>query len=300
MLASFRIRKTSRLVAPAAFASASAIYILAFLYLANLFSSSYAYLSLNFLDKWLIANKTFEDVNQALQSSQYKYYNLVQRFSALYGEPSYFAGALFACIFIVIYSLVFFSCNPRQLSSKKERAKKSFLELSILIGLALMVVSASIYGLICGLFLIWQIYLLRKKLPGLRLYIYFLSLFLILCIALNLLPILDNPIVNVAQIRISNILTGGDGSQSTRLYAVKFFFDHPLGLGTGGTLNLMLNAFGVDYVDNGVIANLLTYGIFFLFFVGAIFGLVLSQGLYFLPYFSYILLIWMQKNFDPT
>lgn len=301
LLASFKARRTSSLIAPVALASASAIFTLAFLYLANIFTSSYTYLSLIFLDKWLIANKTFEDVGQGLHASQYKYFDLVHRFSALYGEPSYFAGALFACMFIVIYSLIFFAGNSRQPYPTHRPAQKYLLELSIIIGFTLMVASASIYGLICSFFLLLQIYLSRKRLPGLRIYLYLFSLLLTLSIILNFLPNIDNPIFNLAQIRISGILNGDDGSQSTRLYAVQFFFDHPLGLGASGTQRLMIDAYGVDYIDNGVIANLLIHGIFFILFVGAIFSLILRRGAFFFPYCIYLLLIWMQSGniFSP-
>lgn len=304
LLNSFRLDTAAYFAVPVGISAAISILTLFISQILISASSVYSMLHIQLLDKWLVANQTFQGVDHAIVASKFKYFGLYDRFSLFYGEPSYLSVALFACTFTLVYFILFLYRMHFITGSKLYPLLNILLFSSIVIGIVLMVATGSLYGLVCSFFTGICIFLDRVKLLRVLPFKWF---FLVLTVALTIATFVilsitsfDLSLFDLIFYRIGNILAGNDGSQNSRIYPIVLFFEHPFGLGEAAA-EIASSKYSLVSIDNGIVSNLVTYGLLFVVFLLSIACLLASQGLSFLPYYFYVMLVWMQSGniFSP-
>lgn len=264
-------------------------------------SSALSYL-IFFLDKWLIANKTFENYYQALQASNYQYLGLYDRFSLLYGEPSYLAVVLFASTFALIYYLVYLSWAESN-RNIKSNISALCLMIAVALGILLMISCGSLYGLICALFALYFLFYFKVKLQSLlpsRLRLLAIVFFTFLLFLSFSFSDLFRDALELHLVRLSNVLAGSDASSDSRLYPISLFFRFPFGYNDQAMM-MAIHGYGIQSVDNGILDNLIRHGVLFIFFAAPIFISLLRRSYSYWPYCIYVFMVWSQSGniFSP-
>jgi hypothetical protein len=209
-----------------------------------------------FLDRWLVTNKTFETVDQALKSIYYQ--ANIGRISLFYGEPSYLALVIGVCTYVILLGV---TLNKYQANSAFVFSlfSRPLLFSLFILGLLMLVVTGSFLGFLFFCFLLTYFFLFFSRRRSESVYVIAMVCSLVLPVATVFL--LDLPFIQLFQTRFASIVGGTDLSSSGRIYPFVLFFQNIFGYGS--SLQVELNRAGFPSVDSGVVSHLLLYGVFF-------------------------------------
>jgi hypothetical protein len=209
-----------------------------------------------FLDRWLVTNKTFETIDQALNSIYYQ--ANIGRISLFYGEPSYLALVIGACTYVILLGI---TLNKFQANSAFVYSlfSKPLLFLLFILGLLMLVFTGSFLGFLFFCYLLTYFLLFYSRRSSESVYVIAMVCSLVLPVATVFL--LDLPFIQLFQTRIASIAGGTDLSSAGRIYPFVLFAQNIFGYGS--SLQVELNRAGFSSVDSGVVSHLLLYGVFF-------------------------------------